>query len=103
MAVQDVLDPAFLDALLAACLANPTYLDKFYAILPGRTNGAKRLVVLLPLNRRAASDPDRVAEAGAFASVVWYTTPADAEPDDLEPHEYVWSGTAMREPVELRE
>jgi radical SAM superfamily enzyme YgiQ (UPF0313 family) len=103
-AVNDALDPAFLDSLLAACLENPTYLDKFYAILPGRTNGAKRLVVLLPLARRATSDPERVAEAGAFASVVWHTT-TGAEPDDLEPHEYVWSTTAdvsTRERVDAR-
>ena len=63
-AVNDALNPAFLNALLAACLENPTYLDKFYALLPGRPNGAKRLVVLLPLERRAASDADRVADAG---------------------------------------
>jgi hypothetical protein len=97
-AVSDALDPAFLNALLAACLETPTYLDKFYAILPGRTIGAKRLVVLLPLERRSASDPDRVAEAGAFASVVWHTT-AGAEPDDLEPHEYVWTEEPARSAV----
>jgi radical SAM superfamily enzyme YgiQ (UPF0313 family) len=93
--LHDVLDPAFLDPLLAACLVNPTYLDKFYAILPGRTSGAKRLVVLLPLERRTASDPDRVAEAGSFASVVWRTTAPIPEPDDLEPHEYVWCASAV--------
>jgi radical SAM superfamily enzyme YgiQ (UPF0313 family) len=98
-AVNDALDPAFLNALLAACLENPTYLDKFYAILPGRTVGAKRLVVLLPLDRRAASDPDRVAEAGAFASVVWRTTGSGAGPDDLEPHEYVWAEEPVRSAV----
>jgi hypothetical protein len=96
--VNDALDPAFLNALLAACLENPTYLDKFYAILPGRTAGAKRLVVLLPLDRRAASDPDRVAEAGAFASVVWRTA-TGAEPNDLEPHEYVWAEEPVRSAV----
>jgi radical SAM superfamily enzyme YgiQ (UPF0313 family) len=90
-AVADALDPAFLDALLAACLENPTYLDKFYALLPGRPNGAKRLVVLLPIERRPASDADLVGEAGSFASVVWRVPAAlDNEPDDLEPHEYVW-------------
>jgi hypothetical protein len=92
-AVNAALDPAFLNALLAACLENPTYLDKFYAIFPGRSTGAKRLVVLLPLERRAVSDPDRVAEAGTFASVVWRTASAEVEPDDLEPHESVWSVT----------
>jgi hypothetical protein len=104
-AVNAALDPGFLNALLAVCLENPTYLDKFYAIFPGRSTGAKRLVVLLPFDRRASSDPDRVAEAGAFASIVWQTSTTEAEPDDLEPHEYVRSGAAnesRREPVESR-
>jgi hypothetical protein len=58
--------------------------------MPGRPNGAKRLVVLLPFESREQTDPDAVADAGGFASVVW-RAPADAvEPDDLEPHEYVW-------------
>ncbi len=93
-ALNDALDPAFLDGLLAACLENPTYLDKFYALLPGRPNGAKRLAVLLPLELRAVSDADRVADAGSFASVVWQATATDAEPDDLEPHEYLWVSRA---------
>jgi hypothetical protein len=101
-AVNDALDPTFLDALMAAGLENPTYLDKFYAILPGQTTGAKRLVVVLPLERRSASDPDRVAEAGSFASVVWHVPAADAEPDDLEPHEYVWVGSMLLEQAALR-
>jgi radical SAM superfamily enzyme YgiQ (UPF0313 family) len=98
-AVNDAIDPAFLNALLAACLENPTYLDKFYALLPGRPNGAKRLVVLLPLERRAASDADRVAGAGSFASVVWRSHTSDAEPDDLEPHEYVWCENLLVSPL----
>ncbi|QEG31906.1 coproporphyrinogen III oxidase [Gemmata obscuriglobus] len=97
--VQRVLGPALLNALLAACLENPTYLDKFYALLPGRPNGAKRLVVLLPLEAREATDPDAVAEAGAFASVVWRGAAGAAEPDDLEPHEYVWAATPIAQPV----
>jgi radical SAM superfamily enzyme YgiQ (UPF0313 family) len=88
-AAGEALDPTFLNAVLAACLENPTYLDKFYALLPGRPNGAKRVVVLLPLELRADSDPDRVAEAGSFASVVWQGPDGATEPDDLEPHEYV--------------
>jgi hypothetical protein len=103
-AVNESLDPGFLNALLAACLENPTYLDKFYALLPGRPNGAKRLVVPLPLERRAASDADRVAEAGSFASVVWHAPTVVVEPEDLEPHEYVWvraASGAVGEPVEL--
>ena len=95
------LAPGFLNALLAACLESPTYLDKFYALMPGRPNGAKRLVVLLPLEAREATDPDAVAEAGAFASVVWRAAGPAAEPDDLEPHEYVWGATG--EPAAVRD
>jgi hypothetical protein len=100
--VNDAIDPTFLNSLLAACLENPTYLDKFYALLPGRPNGAKRLVVLLPLELRPSSDADRVAEAGSFASVVWRSS-AQAEPDDLEPHEYVWcADIPTNEQIEVR-
>jgi hypothetical protein len=89
-AVASVLDPAFLNPLLAECLEAPTYLDKFYALLPGRPNGAKRLVVLLPLEQRSATNPDRVEEAGSFATVVWRSRAHECEPTDLDGHEFVW-------------
>ena len=50
-----------------------TYLDKFCTLQPGRPNGAKRLVVVLPLELRARSDPDWIAEVGEFASLAWRT------------------------------
>jgi hypothetical protein len=89
-AVQRVVAPDLLGGLLGVCLENPTYLDKFYALQPGRPNGAKRLVVLLPLVLRAGCDPDWVETVGNFASLAWHGT-ADREAGrELEPHEYVW-------------
>ena len=41
------LSPATLESLLAVCFRNPTYLDRFYSVLPGRPKGAKRLIVAL--------------------------------------------------------
>ena len=79
--------------LLAACLDSPTYLDKFYALQPGRPNGAKRLVVLLPLALRAGCDPDWVAAVGDVASIAWR---GDGEADDLDPHEFVCADQASQ-------
>jgi hypothetical protein len=44
--VQRQLSPRRLASLVSVCQENPTYLDKFYALQPGRTGGAKRLVLL---------------------------------------------------------
>ncbi len=85
------LRPRLLEALLAVCQASPTYLDKFYALQPGRANGAKRLSVVLPLRLRAAVDPEWLAEVGESASVVWRGTDADVPvEEELEVFEYAW-------------
>ncbi len=51
-----------LDAIAAAAFASPSYLDRFYSLLPGSTRGAKRLVVLVP--QMAVHHPwaDEIAE-----------------------------------------
>ncbi len=41
-----------LQELLSACHHRPTYLDRYYALQPGRPIGAKRLVVLLRIEER---------------------------------------------------
>jgi radical SAM superfamily enzyme YgiQ (UPF0313 family) len=41
------LSVATLEALRRTCLERPTYLDKFYAVMPGGWKGARRLVVVL--------------------------------------------------------
>jgi hypothetical protein len=40
----DSIPPEFLRSLLATCLMQPTYLDHFYVVQPGRPNEAKRIV-----------------------------------------------------------
>ena len=51
-----------LDAVSAAAFAAPSYLDRFYSLLPGRSRGAKRLVVLLPDQAVSTGWLDEVAE-----------------------------------------
>jgi hypothetical protein len=83
------LPPRVLGSLLAACQERPTYLDKFYALQPGRVNGAKRLIVVLPLELRPALAGDWAEAAGEHATLVWRGAPAEAE-EDMEAHEYAW-------------
>jgi radical SAM superfamily enzyme YgiQ (UPF0313 family) len=49
------ITPGLLDSLWSACLKQPTYLDRYYALQPGRPIGAKRLVVVLEAARRLAA------------------------------------------------
>ncbi len=82
--------PQLVNLLMATALEQPTYLDKYYALQPGRTNGAKRLVVVLPGRHREELDPNWLDEIGATASLVWRGLPeVDAE---MESFEYAWPG-----------
>jgi radical SAM superfamily enzyme YgiQ (UPF0313 family) len=84
------LPPDLAEGLLAVGQESPTYLDKFYALQPGRPAGAKRVVVVLPLTLRDAVDPGWLEELGATASVVWRGTGGPApDPDELDVFEYV--------------
>ena len=89
--VQSELRPRSLGELLAVCQTNPTYLDKFYALQPGRPSGAKRIIVLLPLALRERMPFDWVDAVGEAATLVWGG--GAHEVDGLEPHEYAWTGT----------
>jgi hypothetical protein len=40
--------------LLARCYENPTYLDRYHSLHPGRLPGSKRLIVLAPDAPRSA-------------------------------------------------
>jgi radical SAM superfamily enzyme YgiQ (UPF0313 family) len=86
------LDGRFLEALILVCQESPTYLDKYYALQPGCLNGAKRLVILLPLSQREQLDPDWIADAGEFATIVWQSRTETVVEEDMDSHEYVWSG-----------
>jgi radical SAM superfamily enzyme YgiQ (UPF0313 family) len=88
--IMDTLTPDVLGEQLAVCLENPTYLDKFYALQPGRPNGAKRLILLLPLPLRTTCDPDWIEAVGEFATLVWQST-SEQEPEaDFAVHEELW-------------
>jgi hypothetical protein len=105
--LQVVLDPApgvngsdlpgalpsgLLEALTTVCQQQPTYLDRYYALQPGRPNGAKRLVVLLPGALRTQVPADWLDEVGGLATVVWRgrLEGLDAE-TDLATYEHAWS------------
>jgi hypothetical protein len=62
---------ATFEALLAAAFRHPTYLDKFYSVMPGRPKGAKRIIVLLPAEFRSRLDPEWIAGVGNYAAIVW--------------------------------
>jgi len=88
--VADSITHRVLDALTAAGLDRPTYLDEYYAMQPGRMNGAKRLIVVLPESLREQLTPDWVDAIGATAAVVWRGMPTDAA--EMEVFEYAWRG-----------
>ncbi len=67
-----------LEQLREACFRQPTYLDKFYSVLPGRPKGAKRLVVALSADVREPIDPAWLDQLGEYATVVWAKDLADA-------------------------
>jgi radical SAM superfamily enzyme YgiQ (UPF0313 family) len=89
--VASSITPRLLDSLTAAGFAQPTYLDEYYALQPGRVNGAKRLIVVLPGSLRDQLDPDWVAGIGAVATLVWRGLP-QSEEAEMDVCEYVWSG-----------
>jgi hypothetical protein len=75
----------------AACQEHPTYLDRYYALQPGRPNGAKRLIVLLPISMRDEVDPEWRDETGECATVVWHGEIEPPIPETkMEPYEYGW-------------
>lgn len=73
------LSAEFLADLWSAAQARPSYLDKYFALQPGRPTGAKRLVVVLPWSRRSEIADDWLAEVSARASIVWRDAPDDAK------------------------
>jgi radical SAM superfamily enzyme YgiQ (UPF0313 family) len=78
------ITPAVLEAVQAATLKSPSYLDRFYAFQPGRARGAKRLVVLAPVAERSAVDPTTLESLGAFATIVWTGVDDSADLDLAE-------------------
>lgn len=101
-AVLREITAGLLGELMAACQEAPTYLDKFYALQPGRPNGAKRLVVLLPLALRRRLPPEWADEVGGLATIAWRADGGQpVGEDELAPFEFAWGGPAA-EPCEAR-
>jgi len=63
------LTPVVLGELWEVCQRRPTYLDRFYALQPGRPSGAKRLVIRLA---DSPTDSPWLREVADLATVVWY-------------------------------
>jgi radical SAM superfamily enzyme YgiQ (UPF0313 family) len=90
--IKQSFSPRMWETLTAACQANPTYLDRYYALQPGRPNGAKRLIVLLPAQRRPCLSPEWIEQIGAYASIVWRCSAEQpCSEEDLQAHEYAWA------------
>ena len=84
------------ETLHRACFRQPTYLDRFYAILPGSLKGAKRLVVTLPIAQREILGWPWIDLVGQYATLAWQGA-ASAEAE-LDPHEYVFAATDATHP-----
>lgn len=74
----EAVTPRPLERLWATALEQPTYLDRSYALQPGRPIGAKRLIVLLPAARRETLDPEWLEALSGLASLAWKLEDAEA-------------------------
>jgi radical SAM superfamily enzyme YgiQ (UPF0313 family) len=75
MALAESVPPAALETLLGTCLEQPTYLDKYYALQPGRLAGAKRLILLLPSGMRKQLSQEWLDSVCEVATLVWHRPP----------------------------
>jgi len=92
-AVRREVGARLLSEVMAECQANPTYLDKYYALQPGRVCGAKRLLLLLPLALREQLIPEWSEDVGQLATVVWRAGLEEMHcEDDMESYEHAWAG-----------
>jgi hypothetical protein len=89
--IRATITERLLETLISAGQAHPTYLDRYYSLQPGRINGAKRLILLLPLATRSHLGETWAETMGEFATLLWRgsgTAPQDA---DLQAYEYAWT------------
>jgi hypothetical protein len=78
--IESQLTPAFLEDLAAVCHESATYLDRYYALQPGRANGAKRLIALLPVSLRPHLAAEWIEDLGQRVTWAW----RGAEVGDME-------------------
>ncbi|MBL9083112.1 MAG: radical SAM protein [Planctomycetales bacterium] len=76
-----------LETLLRAALETTSYLDRFYAVMPGRPKGAKRLIVVVPHAERETLGRDWADALGELATIVWRGAPLSAPLADLDHYE----------------
>jgi hypothetical protein len=93
--IEMLLPPLVVEKVLAACETCPTYLDRYYALQPGRPNGAKRVVIVLPAGFRSRLDSSWRQEVGSLAALVWSGTPEKAY-HESELQDYEYSRTSVR-------
>jgi radical SAM superfamily enzyme YgiQ (UPF0313 family) len=79
--------PETIEALLAAAFATTSYLDRFYAVMPGRPKGAKRVLIVVSVSERERLGRDWADELGQFATIVWQTPNVELVPTDLDSYE----------------
>jgi MoaA/NifB/PqqE/SkfB family radical SAM enzyme len=96
-AVRRQLTPAFFQQVAAACHEKPTYLDRYYALQPGRANGAKRLIVLLPLALRGPLQ-EWSADVGQEATLVWRGPATETEQETWAPWEFATENASTQCP-----
>ncbi len=97
LVLEPLADPRQLDAKLlqdlwASCMMQPTYLDRYFAMQPGRPMGAKRMLLLLASPWRQALEPDWLRAMGAHAALLWQGEPEERpaawEASDLDVDEH---------------
>jgi radical SAM superfamily enzyme YgiQ (UPF0313 family) len=92
-AVRREVSTSILSEWTSAGQANPTYLDKYFALQPGRPNGAKRLILLLPLALRDPLAGEWAEGLGKLATVVWHVEgAASRREEEMEAYEFTWTG-----------
>jgi radical SAM superfamily enzyme YgiQ (UPF0313 family) len=98
--VRREIGARLLSELMSACQTHPTYLDKYYGLQPGRPNGAKRLIVLLPLALRDQLPREWGEDVGKLATVVWRVGVEETHREgEMESHEYAWASSDGRNRV----
>ena len=86
------LPPELSEQLLAACYAQPNYLDRYYSLHPGGLRGSKRVLVLIDASQRAEmysnnAQSEWLDQIGESATIVYRGGGLDI--DELENFELV--------------
>jgi len=86
------------ETLATACHARPTYLDRYYALQPGKLNGATQFILVLWKGLRISLIGKWIEDAGEYATLVWSGSEVPWYDADMAVHEYAWT-TGAGEPT----